>query len=120
MLTFKCVGRHYNPSRIDPRDITHTVGPNAGTDGKIFLSTVNKPTELGIAVSVIMVNESFVHKTQTWKNGKIAKGVSGKLLSQEDTLWESFMGTVFNLIELKGPIHAGWITFSCRPLDPSK
>jgi hypothetical protein len=120
LVTFDCYDRFYNPSRANPNDVTHMVGPNAPHDGKIFLSTTEKPTDLGVALSVIMVNKSFLHKTETWRNGKICKSVSGKLLSQEDTLWASLLGMALNFLEIKGPIQAGWITFSCRPLDPSK
>jgi hypothetical protein len=120
LVTFAHYDRFYNPSRVNPNDVTHMVGPNASYDGKTFLSTTQKPTELGVALSVIMVNKSFLHKADTWRNGKICKSVSGKLLSQEDILWASLLGMVLKFLEIKGPIQAGWITFSCRPMDPSK
>lgn len=119
-MTFEHDGRHYNPSRVDPKSVTRMIGPNAPSDGKLLLATTDKPTDLGVALSVIMVNESFLHKTKGWMNGKVCKALSGKLLSQEDTLWASLLGMGFNSKELKGPIQAGWVTFNCRPLDPSK
>jgi hypothetical protein len=122
VITFKVGGRYYNPSRANPNQVTHTVGPSAPStgSGKIFLSTVFKPTEIGVAVSVVVTNESYLREYQTWSNGKICKGLSGMFLSQEDTLFESFIGHAFNLQEVKAPLQEGWITFSCRPVDPSK
>jgi hypothetical protein len=120
VITFDIDVRHYNPSRVDTRLITHTVGPSAPSAGKLLLSTIYKPTEIAVAVSVVVVNESYLFESQTWANGKICKGFSGKFLSQEYTLFESFVGECSNLMEIKAPLHEGWISFNCRPVDPSK
>jgi hypothetical protein len=119
-ITFDIDSRHYNPSRVNPRLVTHTVGPSAPSAGKLLLSTVRKPTEIAVAVSVVAVNESYLYEHQTWANGKICKGFTGKFLSQEYTLFESFVGEAFNLVEIKAPLQEGWISFNCRPVDPSK
>jgi hypothetical protein len=120
LITFDIDRRHYNPSRVNPRLVTHTVGPSAPSAGKLLLSTVYNPTEIAVAVSVVAVNESYLHEHQTWANGKICKGFTGKFLSQEYTLFESFVGEAFNLIEIKAPLNEGWISFNCRPVDPGK
>jgi hypothetical protein len=96
------------------------VGPDAPTGGKIFLSTVQKPTDLGIAMSIIMVEKSYLHKSKNWRNGKICKELTGMLLTQEDVLQESLFGMALHFFEIKGPKDGGWIRFNCRPLDSSK
>jgi hypothetical protein len=120
VVTFDHHGRHYNPSRVDPQCVTHMVGPNAPSDGKIFLATTDKPSDLGVALSVIMVYDSYLHKTKGWMNGKVCKALTGKLLSQEYTLWESLWGMGLKRFELKGPVKGGCVTFNCRPLSKSE
>jgi hypothetical protein len=56
LVEFQIHKRFYNPSRVDPSLITHLTGPNSRRD-RIFLAPASNSTELGVALSVILVNE---------------------------------------------------------------
>ena len=121
LVKFDKHGRCYNLSRVNPQSLTYVGGPTSKTD-KILLATVDRYTQLGLALSVVVVNESFLHSPQAWSNNKVCKLLTGKLLSQEDTLLESglLMALGLGLREVKGPVNGGWITFSCRPMNPGE
>jgi hypothetical protein len=119
ILSFKKDGRFYNPSRVDPKELTHLAGTSARKD-KILLSVVSNPSEVAVALSVVTVKDSHLHKPKTWPNNKVCKLFTGKLLSQEDLLWASGLLMALGLMEVKGPVSGGWITFNCRPMDSGK
>jgi hypothetical protein len=114
LVTFDSYKRFYNPSRVNPVYITHLVGSMSKQD-KVLLATTNNASEVGVALSVVTVKDSYLHKPESWSNGRCCKSFSGKLLQQEDTLWMSGLLMSFGLAEATGPIHAGWVSFTCRP-----
>jgi hypothetical protein len=118
LITFCVSGRFYNPSRVDPRLITHMTG---STNGKITLSMLNKYTVPALALSVVMVKESHLHTAHCPReDGKLYKSLTGKLLLQEKQLMESCILMALGIREAKGPIDADWLSFTCRPTTTGK
>jgi hypothetical protein len=115
LVTFKKHKRWYNPSRVNPSDVTHMDGFTNRKD-KLLLATTVNTTEVGVAVSVVTVKDSYLHRAQNWADNKSCKLIKGKFLTQEYTLFQSLLLMAMNLEEATGPVTGGWVAFTCRPL----
>lgn len=109
--------RLINPSFVDPAELTTCI-PYKDT---VFLSTLYAPSLPALCLSVCMSGHSYLREAVGIPPGaKPRKGISGKLLIQDDILAQSTIMAAFGAPFLRSNTVDGYTHFDTRPVKDGK
>jgi hypothetical protein len=92
-----------------------------GFGDKPILSTLYAPSQPALLLSLAMSGRSYLTEAVDIPPGaKPRKGISGKLLTQDDILTQSTIMSAFNVQAVRANMDAGFIHFETRPIKDSK
>jgi hypothetical protein len=110
--------RSINPSRIDPKFLSH-FNKTSNDIPRSTLSTLHHPSLPALCYSVIYVGESHIQSPHSaYQDSKYVKSITGKLFSGELERMISTILMSMKVDQAKAQLSKDWLSFTCRPIKP--